>query len=122
MLTRIRNGQARAKRSVSMPSSTQKVAIAQILEQEGYVEGYNVNQEGPKSTLTINLKYYEGRPVIEFLKRVSTPSLRQYKKKDQIPKIKDGLGTAIISTSKGLMTDKAARSQGVGGEVICIIA
>jgi small subunit ribosomal protein S8 len=122
MLTRIRNGQARAKVSVSMPSSKQKVAIAQILKDEGYISSFNVAEEGPKKSLTIDLKYYEGKPVIELLKRVSRPSLRLYKKTDDIAKVKAGLGTAIISTSKGLMTDKTARTQGVGGEIICIIA
>jgi small subunit ribosomal protein S8 len=122
MLTRIRNGQARAKVSVSMPSSKQKVAIAQILKDEGYISSFNVAEEGPKNSLTIDLKYYEGKPVIELLKRVSRPSLRLYKKTDDIAKVKAGLGTAIISTSKGLMTDKTARTQGVGGEIICIIA
>ena len=122
MLTRIRNAQARSKREVSMPSSKQKVAIAQILEQEGYITGFKVNEDGPKRALTIELKYYEGKPVIELLKRVSHPSLRRYKKNGEIMKVKDGLGTAIISTSKGLMTDKTARTQGIGGEVICIIA
>jgi small subunit ribosomal protein S8 len=122
MLTRIRNAQARSRRNVSMPSSRQKVAIAKILEQEGYITGFNVAEEGPKRTLTIDLKYFEGKPVIEILKRVSHPSLRSYKRNGQIPKVKHGLGTAIVSTSKGLMTDKSARSHGIGGEVICIIA
>ena len=122
MLTRIRNGQARAKVSVSMPSSKQKVAIAQILKDEGYISSFNVAEEGPKKSLTIDLKYYEGKPVIELLKRASRPSLRLYKKTDDIAKVKAGLGTAIISTSKGLMTDRTARTQGVGGEIICIIA
>jgi small subunit ribosomal protein S8 len=122
MLTRIRNGQARAKVSVSMPSSKQKVAIAQILQDEGYISMFTVEEAGAKKSLTIELKYYEGKPVIELLKRVSRPSLRLYKKTDEIAKVKAGLGTAIISTSKGLMTDKTARTTGVGGEVICIIA
>lgn len=122
MLTRIRNSQSRSKLSVSMPSSKQKVAIAQILQDEGYITGFNVEGDGAKKSLTITLKYYEGKPVIELLKRVSRPSLRLYKKTDDIAKVKAGLGTAIISTSKGLMTDKTARTNGVGGEVICIIA
>jgi len=122
MLTRIRNGQARAKVSVSMPSSKQKVAIAQILQDEGYISAFTVEEAGPKKSLTIKLKYYEGKPVIEMLKRVSRPSLRLYKKTGEIARVKSGLGTAIISTSKGLMTDKTARTTGVGGEVICIIA
>ncbi len=122
MLTRIRNGQSRAKDSVSMPSSRQKVAIAQLLKDEGYINGFDVTEDGPKKTLTVELKYFDGKPVIEILKRVSRPSLRTYKQSDDIDRVKNGLGTAIISTSKGLMTDKTAREQGVGGEVLCIIA
>lgn len=122
MLTRIRNGHSRSRRNVTMPSSKQKVAIAEILKQEGYITGFDVHQEGPKKTLNIELKYYEGKPVIEMLQRVSRPSLRQYKKSGAIAKVKSGLGTAIVSTSKGLMTDKTARAQGIGGEVLCIIA
>ncbi|MEX2353084.1 MAG: 30S ribosomal protein S8, partial [Gammaproteobacteria bacterium] len=122
MLTRIRNGQSRAKVSVSMPSSKQKVAIAQLLKDEGYISGFDLAEAGPKKTLTVELKYFDGKPVIEMLKRVSRPSLRTYKQNDDIAKVKNGLGTAIISTSKGLMTDKTAREQGVGGEVLCIIA
>lgn len=122
MLTRIRNGHARTRRSVSMPSSKQKVAIAEILKQEGYISGFDVREDGAKKTLDIELKYYEGKPVIEMLQRVSRPSLRRYKKTGALPKVKNGLGTAIVSTSKGLMTDKTARAQGIGGEVLCIIA
>ena len=122
MLTRIRNGLSRSMRKVSMPSSRQKLAIAEIMKQEGYITGFEVAEEGPKKTLTIELKYYEGKPVIEMLKRVSRPSLRQYKRSDDIAKVKNGLGVAIVSTSRGLMTDRSARSQRIGGEVICIIA
>lgn len=122
MLTRIRNGLGRSMRTVSMPSSRQKLAIAEIMKQEGYISGFEVAEDGPKKTLTIELKYYEGKPVIEMLKRVSRPSLRQYKKSDDIAKVKSGLGVAIVSTSRGLMTDRSARSQRIGGEVICIIA
>jgi small subunit ribosomal protein S8 len=122
MLTRIRNGHARSRRNVVMPSSKQKVAIAEILKEEGYITGFAVQADGPKKTLDIELKYYEGKPVIEMLQRVSRPSLRKYKKSGDILKVKSGLGTAIVSTSKGLMTDKTAREQGIGGEVLCIIA
>lgn len=122
MLTRIRNGLARSMHSVSMPSSRQKVAIAGILKEEGYILDFKVGEEGPKKLLTIELKYYDGKPVIEMLKRVSRPSLRQYKKSDDIAKVKNGLGVAIVSTSKGLMTDRVARARRIGGEVICIIA
>ena len=122
MLTRIRNGQYRTMSHVTMPSSNQKLAIAKILEEEGYITGFNVNEEGAKKSLTIELKYYEGKPVIELLKRISHPGLRKYSKSDDILKVKGGLGIAIISTSKGVMTDKTARSQGIGGEVLCIIA
>lgn len=122
MLTRIRNGHARLRLNVSMPSSKQKVAIAQIMKEEGYIVGFDVQEDGPKRTLKVELKYYEGKPVIELLQRVSRPSLRKYKKNGEVAKVKNGLGTAIVSTSKGLMTDKTAREQGIGGEVLCIIA
>ena len=122
MLTRMRNAQARSMKNVSMPSSTQKVAVANILQEEGFITGFATKQNGPKTTLTIELKYYEGKPVIEMLKRISLPSLRKYSKSDEIIKVKDGLGVAIVSTSKGVMTDKSARAQGIGGEVICIVA
>ena len=122
MLTRIRNGHARYRINVVMPSSKQKVAIAEILKEEGYIAGFAVQADGPKKTLDIELKYYEGKPVIEMIQRVSRPSLRKYKKSGDILKVKSGLGTAIVSTSKGLMTDKTAREQGIGGEVLCIIA
>ncbi len=122
MLTRIRNAQARSRQSVTMPSSKQKIAIAEILTEEGYIAGFNIEDEAAKKSLVIELKYYAGKPVIELLRRVSRPSLRLYSGKDDLTKVKGGLGTAIISTSKGLMTDKAARAQGVGGEIICIVA
>ena len=122
MLTRISNGHARSRINVFMPSSKQKVAIAEILKEEGYIAGFAVQADGPKKTLDIELKYYEGKPVIEMIQRVSRPSLRKYKKSGDILKVKSGLGTAIVSTSKGLMTDKTAREQGIGGEVLCIIA
>ena len=122
MLTRIRNGQQRFKLEVAMPSSKLKVAVAKILNEEGYIEDFSVEENGAKPRLTIKLKYFEGKPVIELLQRVSSPGLRRYSAKDQLPRVRGGLGTAIITTSKGVMTDKAAREQGVGGEIICIVA
>lgn len=122
MLCQIRNGQARAKTRVEMPSSNLKVAIADILKQEGYITGYLVNEDKGKKRLTVELKYFEGKPVIEKLSRVSKPGLRRYKSSDDLPKVLGGFGTAIISTSKGVMTDKSARAQGIGGEVLCIVA
>lgn len=122
MLCQIRNGQARSRATVNMPSSKLKVAIAEILKQEGYISGYLVNEDQGKKQLTIELKYFEGRPVIEKLSRASTPGLRRYKSSDDLPMILGGYGTAIISTSKGVMTDKSARAQGIGGEVLCIVA
>ncbi|MDP1697480.1 MAG: 30S ribosomal protein S8 [Xanthomonadaceae bacterium] len=122
MLVRIKNGAAVGKSSVSMPASRVKLAIAEVLKSEGYVSDARVSGEGAKKTLEIVLKYYEGRPVIERLQRVSRSSLRQYRGKDDLPKILNGLGTAIISTSKGIMTDRQARTAGVGGEVICLVA
>ncbi|MCO4786587.1 30S ribosomal protein S8 [Marinomonas atlantica] len=120
MITRIRNAQLAAKTTVSMPSSNMKVSVANVLREEGYVTDYSV-EEGAKPTLTIELKYFEGKPVIEEIKRVSRPSLRQYKASAELPKVEAGLGVAIISTSKGLMTDRAARAAGIGGEVICTV-
>lgn len=120
MFTRIRNGHMAEKQSVAMPSSKQKVAVAQLLQDEGYITGYSVEGD-VKATLTVELKYYEGKPVIETIKRVSRPGLRIYKSKDELPKVSDGLGVAIISTSKGLMTDRAARAAGIGGEVLCTV-
>jgi small subunit ribosomal protein S8 len=122
MLTRIRNAQMAEKTNVRMPSSKLKVAIAQVLRDEGYVEGYNVSSVGGKPTLEIGLKYYAGRPVIEKIQRVSRPGLRMYKGCDDIPNVMNGLGIAIVSTSKGLMTDRKARANGIGGEVLCIVA
>ncbi len=122
MLTRIRNAQAVEKASVVMPSSKLKVAIAKVLKDEGYVDDFAVTEEGGKASLKIGLKYYAGRPVIERLERVSKPGLRVYKGRNEIPQVMNGLGVAIISTPKGLMTDRHARATGVGGEVICYVA
>lgn len=122
MLTRIRNAQMAEKASVSMPSSKIKVAIAKVLQDEGYVEGFNVVKDGSKATLEIGLKYYANRPVIETIQRVSTPGLRIYKGSKDIPRVMNGLGIAIVSTPRGLMTDRKARADGVGGEVLCIVA
>jgi len=123
MLTRIRNAQLAEKNTVSMPSSKLKVAIAELLKDEGYVDGFNViNGDGGKATLEIGLKYYSGRPVIETIQRVSRPGLRVYKGSQDIPKMMNGLGVAIVSTSKGLMTDRKARANGIGGEVLCVVA
>ncbi len=122
MLTRIRNAQRVEKTEVVMPSSKVKVAIANVLKDEGYIEGFSVTEAGGKAELTVGLKYYAGRPVIERLDRVSRPGLRIYKASDAIPVVMNGLGIAIVSTSQGLMTDRKARSTGVGGEVICYVA
>ena len=122
MLVRIRNAAAVGKPTVKMPSSKIKVAIAKVLQDEGYIGGSRVTQNGAKAELEIVLKYYEGKPVIEKLQRVSRSGLRQYRGKDAIPKVLGGLGVAIISTSKGIMTDAQARHQGVGGEVLCFVA
>ena len=122
MLTRIRNAQRADKASVSMPSSKLKVAIAQVLKEEGYVEEFAVRAEDNKPVLDIQLKYYAGRPVIERIERVSRPGLRIYKGSNDIPKVMNGLGVAIVSTSKGVMTDRKARAAGVGGELLCIVA
>ena len=121
MLTRIRNGQAVGKPSVSMPSSKFKVAVADLMQAEGFIPDFSVS-EGPKADLTVELKYYQGEPVIDLLKRASKPGLRLYKGSTELPKVRGGLGIAIISTSKGLMTDRAARSAGHGGEVIAYVA
>ena len=122
MLTRVRNAQMAKKQTVSMPSSKLKVAIANVLQQEGYISNVEVAQEEAKATLTLTLKYFEGKPVIETVKRVSRPGLRQYLGKDKLPSVKQGLGIAIVSTSKGIMTDRAARAAGVGGEVIAFVS
>ncbi|MFC0180833.1 30S ribosomal protein S8 [Thorsellia kenyensis] len=121
MLTRIRNGQAAAKVAVLMPSSKLKVSIAQLLKQEGYIEDYKITGD-IKPELELTLKYFQGKPVVETIQRVSRPGLRIYKRKDELPKVMAGLGIAIISTSKGIMTDRAARQAGLGGEVICYVA
>ncbi|GAB3480400.1 30S ribosomal protein S8 [Azotobacter salinestris] len=120
MLTRIRNAQMAEKTVVSMPSSKLKVAVANVLKNEGYISDYQVSSD-MKPLLSIELKYFEGRPVIEELKRVSRPGLRQYKSVDQLPKVRGGLGVSIVSTNKGVMTDRAARAAGVGGEVLCTV-
>ena len=122
MLTRIRNAQMAEKVTVVMPSSKLKVAIAKVLQDEGYVEGFNVSSNGGKPLLEIGLKYHAGRPVIEKVQRVSRPGLRIYKGCEEIPNVMNGLGIAIVSTPKGLMTDRKARANGVGGEVLCIVA
>ena len=122
MLTRMRNAAAVGKPMVKMPSSKTQVAIAKVLKDEGYIAGSRVTEDGAKAELEIELKYYEGRPVIERMQRFSRSGLRQYRGKDAIPKVLNGLGIAIISTSKGIMTDAQARQLGVGGEVLCFVA
>lgn len=121
MLTRIRNAQERAKQDVSMPSSNMKIAVANVLKEEGYITDYAVAENGAKPELTVTLKYDAGSPVIEELKRISKPSLRIYHGAAEIPKVRGGLGIAIVSTNKGVMTDRAARAAGVGGEVLCTV-
>ena len=121
LLPRIRNGQAAGKVAVSMPSSKQKLAIANLLKAEGYVSNVTVTGD-VKKVLEIELKYYQGKPVVEMIKRVSRPGLRIYKSCTELPKIMNGLGIAVISTSKGIMTDRAARKSGIGGEVVCYVA
>lgn len=120
MFTRIRNAQMANKASVRMPSSKMKVSVAKVLADEGYIAGYSV-EEGVKPELVIELKYYQGKPVIEKIERISKPSLRQYRGRDKLPKVEGGLGVAIVSTSQGVMTDRAARKAGLGGEVICTV-
>ena len=122
MLTRIRNAQMTEKATVVMPSSKVKIAIAKVLKDEGYIDGFLVAGEEIKPMLEIALRYHAGRAVIEKIERVSTPGLRVYKSKDDIPKVMNGLGIAIVSTSQGVMTDRKARATGVGGEVLCIVA
>jgi len=122
MLTRIRNGQSAEKQSVAMPSSALKVSIAKVLKDEGYIDDFAVRDEAGKPTLDVRLKYYAGRPVIEKIERISRPGLRVYKGRDELPKVMNGLGVAIVSTSKGVMTDRKARTTGVGGEVLCVVA
>lgn len=119
MFTRLRNAQARARKDVSMPASTRKSAIAKVLKDEGYITDFRTVEGSQHPEMVIELKYYEGRPVVEHIERTSKPSLRVYRGKDQLPTIVGGLGIAIISTSRGLMTDREARAQGIGGEVLC---
>ena len=122
MLTRIRNAQQAQKSSVVMPSSKLKVAIAKVLKSEGYIDDFAVTESAGKAELVLSLKYYAGRPVIERIERVSRPGLRVYKGSDDLPRVMNGLGVAIVSTPKGVMTDRAARAAGAGGEVLCIVA
>ena len=122
MLTRIRNAQMVQKAVVAMPASKVKSAIAQVLKDEGYIDGFQVKSEGGKAQLEIALKYYAGRPVIERIERVSRPGLRVYKSSKTIPLVQNGLGVAIVTTPKGVMTDRKARAAGVGGEVLCYVA
>ncbi|MBK7470697.1 MAG: 30S ribosomal protein S8 [Betaproteobacteria bacterium] len=122
MLTRIRNAQMAEKVSVAMPSSSLKVAIAKVLKDEGYIDDFRVAGEAVKPQLEIALKYYAGRPVIEKIERISKPGLRIYKGKEDLPRVMNGLGVAIVSTSKGVMTDRKARASGIGGEVLCVVA
>ncbi|MEX1058796.1 MAG: 30S ribosomal protein S8 [Natronospirillum sp.] len=118
MFTRVRNGQQAGKQTVAMPASKMKKAVAEVLIAEGYVEAVEVS-DGPKPDMTLTLKYFQGKPVIENIRRVSRPGLRRYRGADALPKVSAGLGVAIISTSKGVMTDRAARQAGIGGEIIC---
>lgn len=121
-LTRIRNGQRSGKTEVSMPASRIKLALAKVLKDEGYIEDYGVANDDVRSMLSVRLKYYQGRPVIDRLERVSRPGLRVYKAKDELPRVLGGMGVAIISTSRGVMTDREARAAGHGGEVLCIVS
>ncbi|TNG96821.1 30S ribosomal protein S8 [Pasteurellaceae bacterium USgator11] len=121
MLTRIRNGQSANKIAVNMPSSKLKVAIANVLAEEGYIDSVKVS-EGVKPELEITLKYFQGKPVVESIQRISRPGLRIYKRKDELPSVMGGLGIAVVSTSQGVMTDRAARKAGLGGEIICYVA
>lgn len=121
MLARLRNAQMAKKADVRLPSSTLKMAVAQVLKDEGYIQGYRVDQEGAKKTLVIDLKYFQGKPVIEEITRISRPSRRLYAGTDALPTVKQGLGVAIVSTSQGVMTDRAARKAGIGGELLCTV-
>jgi len=121
MLTRIRNAQMAGKTAVEMPGSKLKAAVAQVLQDEGYIAGFTASSEEGKPRLAIELKYHEGKPVIAEIDRISRPGLRRYKGKGELPSVREGLGVAIISTSKGVMTDRAARAAGVGGEVLCTV-
>ncbi len=122
LLTRIRNGQSSGKPEIKLPTSKLKLAIAQVLKDEGYIEDFSAGVQDGKPTLAIQLKYYQGRPVIDRLERISRPGLRVYKGKDELPTVLGGLGIAIVSTSKGVMTDRQARAAGHGGEVLCIVS
>ena len=122
MLTRIRNAQLAEKTAVAMPASKLKSAIAQVLKDEGYIDHFAMRDSDGKPTLEINLKYYAGRPVIEKIERISRPGLRIYKASDKLPTVMNGLGGAIVSTSRGVMTERKARANGIGGEVLCIVA
>lgn len=121
-LTRIRNGQSARKKFITSPSSRQREAIAAVLKDEGYITDFSVKAEGQKKVITVTLKYFEGKPVIERLERISKPSLRRYKGADELPKVLAGLGVAIISTSSGMVSDRQARASGQGGEVVCYVA
>lgn len=121
MLTRIRNGQSAGKKNVKLPSSKLKVAIVKVLKDEGYISDFTTETKGSHTEMTVELKYFNGEPVIEKVKRISRPGLRIYKSKDELPKVLAGLGVAIVSTSNGVMTDRAARANGHGGEVICTV-
>jgi small subunit ribosomal protein S8 len=122
LLTRIRNAQMVAKTTVLIPASKVKVAIAQVLKDEGYIDGFKVSTEGGKAELEIALKYYAGKPVIERIERVSRPGLRVYRGSDSIPQVQNGMGVAIVTTPQGVMTDRKARATGVGGEILCYVA
>jgi small subunit ribosomal protein S8 len=122
MLTRIRNGQKARKVSVTMPASKAKTAVAKVLKDEGYIADYSTTAEGGKADLTVELKYFEGKPVIERIQRVSKPGLRIYRGQEDLPRVLGGLGVAIVSTSAGVMSDRQAREKGIGGEVLCVIS
>ncbi|GAB6034888.1 30S ribosomal protein S8 [Galenea microaerophila] len=122
MLTRVRNAQMAEHSNVKVPASKLKTAIAKVLADEGYISSYKIEENNGKPELNMELKYFQGKPVIEMIKRVSRPGLRVYKNKDELPKVIGGLGIAVVSTSKGIMTDRAARDAGIGGEVICYVA
>jgi small subunit ribosomal protein S8 len=122
MLTRIRNGQKARKVSVAMPASKVKVTVAKVLKDEGYITDFETSGEGAEKSLSVELKYFEGMPVIEKVQRVSKPGLRIYSGKDELPKVLGGLGIAIVSTSAGVMSDRQAREKGIGGEVICVVS
>jgi small subunit ribosomal protein S8 len=121
-LTRLRNGQSARKKTITSPSSKVKEAIASVLKEEGYIADYSVAADGGKKTITVALKYFQGKPVIERIERISTPSLRVYKGKGGVPKVLGGLGIAIVSTSQGVVSDRKARASGQGGELICVVA